>query len=148
MPTSEPAPDATIDLEVPARPEYLSLIRLVVGAAAGVGDLLGPDRIDDLKLVVSEACTNAIEAYPPDAAEPLVRVRCEVGDDGVMVEVADLGKGFDPERAGGSLMIDDPGRAALEGGLGLPLMGSLCDELSIRSGDAGTTVRLVIREDR
>lgn len=52
-----------LELEIPARPEYIAIVRLVVSSVASTRRNLPDDRIDDLKLAVSEACTNAIEAY-------------------------------------------------------------------------------------
>jgi anti-sigma regulatory factor (Ser/Thr protein kinase) len=52
-----------VRLEIPARPEYLGLARQVVAAAAAIEATFRPDRIDDLRVVVSEATTNAIEAH-------------------------------------------------------------------------------------
>ena len=55
-----------IELRIPARAEYLSLVRAVVAAAASLDPRLADSRIDDLRLVVSEATTNAIEAHATD----------------------------------------------------------------------------------
>ena len=54
---------AVVELAIPARPAYLSLVRLVVDAAVGsLAPGLSAARLDDLKIVVTEACSNAIEA--------------------------------------------------------------------------------------
>ena len=50
-------------LEIPARPEYLVVARQVVAAAASVEPTFRDERIDDLRIAVSEATTNAIEAH-------------------------------------------------------------------------------------
>ena len=42
-----------ITLEIPAKAEYLSLVRAVVASAAGLDKSLGNQRIDDLRLAVS-----------------------------------------------------------------------------------------------
>ncbi len=52
-----------VELEIPARAEFVALARLVVSAIAASDSTLADERIDDLKLAVSEACTNAIEAH-------------------------------------------------------------------------------------
>ncbi|MCB1248865.1 MAG: ATP-binding protein, partial [Acidimicrobiales bacterium] len=51
-----------VQLEIPARPEYLTLARQVVAAAAALEPTFADERIDDLRIAVSEAATNAIEA--------------------------------------------------------------------------------------
>lgn len=47
------------NITIPAKPEYVGVARLVVAAFAG---LLGFDdeTVEDIKIAVSEACTNAI----------------------------------------------------------------------------------------
>ena len=51
-----------ITLEIPAKAEYLSLVRAVVVSAAGLDPAVEDQRIEDLRLAVSEATTNAIRA--------------------------------------------------------------------------------------
>ena len=51
-----------VQLEIPARPEFVGIARMAVGALAGIRPGLAYERIDDLRIVVSEACTSAIEA--------------------------------------------------------------------------------------
>ena len=53
----------SLELVVPARPEYIAMVRLVVSSLATARRNLADQRIDDLKLAVSEACANAIEAH-------------------------------------------------------------------------------------
>jgi serine/threonine-protein kinase RsbW len=146
-------------LDVPARPEYLSLVRQVVAAAAAV-QVVRDDRIEALRIAVSEATTNAIESYAglreaeaatahvtgveaPDVAERVV-VRCALAEDRIEVEVLDRAGGFEPGPSVGLPPPDDPGRLDRERGLGLPLMEHLTDEATITTGDGGTTVRLVV----
>ena len=126
-------------LEIPARPEYLLLARLVVSAAAELEPTFADERIDDLRLAVSEATTNAIEAHLGRATEDRIVLRCDLGDDRIHVEVHDQGPGFDAD-AGAAGDV----HALAEGGYGLPLMRGLTDETSITSGDDGTAVRLTV----
>src|SRR5690606_12629887 len=75
---------AAAALGIPARPAYLSLVRLVVDAAIGsLAPGMSPARLDDLKIAVSEACSNAIEAHEATVAEDPVVVRCMVEDEQV-----------------------------------------------------------------
>jgi anti-sigma regulatory factor (Ser/Thr protein kinase) len=62
-----------IELEIPARPEFVGIARMAVGALAGIRPGLAYERIDDLRIVVSEACTSAIEDL--DDSDQL-RLRC------------------------------------------------------------------------
>jgi serine/threonine-protein kinase RsbW len=137
---------AVVELEIPARPAYLSLVRLVVDAAVGsLAPGLGGARLDDLKLAVTEACSNAIEAHQEAAGgdSPVV-VRCQLDDRTVTVEVADHGGGFNPDGLGDMPAATDPLRLRYESGLGIPLMRTLADELSFVPDPDGTTVRLTV----
>ena len=42
-----------VELEIPARPEFIALARLLVSAMAGGGTGMADERVDDLKLAVS-----------------------------------------------------------------------------------------------
>lgn len=137
---------AVVELEIPARPAYLSLVRLVVDAAVGaLAPGLGGARLDDLKLAVTEACSNAIEAHQATwSADVPVLVRCELDDRTVTVEVVDRGRGFDPGELSSLPPATDPLRLRYESGLGIPLMRTLADELIFDAGPDGTTVRLTV----
>ena len=51
-----------VELDVPARPEFLALVRSIVTLIAETGSKLPAPRIEDLRLAVTEACANAIDA--------------------------------------------------------------------------------------
>ena len=137
---------AVVELEFPARPAYLSLVRLVVDAAVGaLAPGLGPARVDDLKIAVTEACSNAIEAHETNWSEGPVIVRCSVDDHEVRVEVIDRGAGFDPNKVETLPAVTDPRRLRHESGLGIALMRTLADEVSFTPAPDGTRVSLVVR---
>ena len=123
----------TVELRMPPRPENLALARL---ALAGIGSLAGASdgEIADLKLAVTEACTNAIlHAYGDGAAGDLV-VRYRFRAATVEIEVEDDGSGFDP---------DDPGARVSElggEGMGLLIIRTLTDLLEIESDASGSRV--------
>jgi anti-sigma regulatory factor (Ser/Thr protein kinase) len=136
--------DGVVVLRVPARAEHLALVRLVVtNLAEGIAQLAG-HRLDDLRLAVSEACANAVEAYGRvgrAGAEVVVRCRAEPGR--MEVEVHDEAGGFDPDRLQPHPPIDAPERLHHERGLGVPLMRELAEAEFVPEG-GGTTVRLVV----
>src|SRR5204863_8087898 len=86
-----------IELVLPARPEFLAMVRAIVTLIAETGSKLPGPRIDDLRLAVTEAFANAIDAErrKPDADRQSVVVRCELDPDFVAVEVHDEPCGFD-----------------------------------------------------
>lgn len=136
---------AVVELAIPARPAYLSLVRLVVDAAVGsLAPGLTAARLDDLKIAVTEACSNAIEAHEAIYADGPVVVRCVIDDDHVTVEVVDRGRGFDPDRVERLPAATDPRRLRHESGLGIPLMRTLTDEMAFTPADDGTTVSLTV----
>jgi len=134
-----------IELEIPARPEYVALARLVVSSLACARRDLADDRIDDLKVAVSEACTNAIEAHHSADSDDAVVVRCEEFADHLDIWVEDRGSGFDPHTLPEHPPVTDPERLNFERGLGIPLIRTLVDEVVIESSDAGTSVRMTMQ---
>jgi anti-sigma regulatory factor (Ser/Thr protein kinase) len=136
--------DREVVLRVPARAEHLALVRVVVTSLAeDLADLDG-HRIDDLRLVVSEACANAVEAYgrngPRGAA---IEVRCRATTGRMEVEVHDEAGGFDPGGLRPHPPVEAPERLHHERGLGVPLMRELA-EAQFRVEGGGTTVTLVV----
>jgi serine/threonine-protein kinase RsbW len=135
---------AEVELEIPARPEYHSLARQVVAAAAALEPTFRDERIDDLRIAVSEATTNAVEAHADLDADERIVIRCNLGDDRIEVEVLDRGLGFEPEHETEMPETTGSERLRQERGLGIPLMRVLADEAEITSLASGTAVRLVV----
>src|SRR5688572_29663308 len=109
--------DSTIELEIPARPEFVALARLVVSSLASSRRDLTDDQVDELKCAVSEACTNAVEAHRSAHSDDSVRIRCTELGDRLEVEVEDRGSGFDPESLPDHPPVTDPDRLNFERGL-------------------------------
>lgn len=137
-----------VELEIPARPEYLALARLVVAAAASLEPSLHDERIEDLRVAVSEATTNAIESHATLDGEERIVIRCNLDDERIEVWIVDQGAGFDPSAVDDMPDLTDPDRLEREGGFGLPLMRVLTDEAEIRSSPGGTAVKLVVHQKR
>ena len=140
--------EEVVELEIPARAEFVALARLVVSAIAASDSTLADERIDDLKLAVSEACTNAIEAHDAASVEESVLVRCWADEQTMEVSVQDRGRGFDPATLPDHPPVTDPARLKFERGLGIPLIRALVDEVEFSSSGSGTAVRLVMRNGR
>ena len=138
------ADDAVIELEIPARAEFVGLARLVVSSLASARRALAEDRVDDLKLAVSEACTNAIEAHADAVVDDRVTVRWSEGDDRLQVQIEDRGAGFDPSDLPEHPPVTDPERLNFERGLGIPLIRTLVDEVDFDPSATGTSVRMVM----
>jgi serine/threonine-protein kinase RsbW len=118
VPMMEQRTNTDVKLTLPARPENVSVIRHVLGAFAEALRL--PDElIEDLRLAVTEACTNVVRhAYP-------VEISIRPTEDYVSVVVADQGRGI-----GTSSDITGPG-------LGLPLIAAIADEVDLQPVPGG-----------
>ncbi len=108
-----------VRLTLPAQAESIPVIRHVLGAFAEAM-ALPPDVIEDIRLAVTEACTNVVRhAYDGDHPGPIdVLVRPD--GDHIDVIVSDRGRGM-----GLSPDIDGPG-------LGLPLIAALADTIELQ----------------
>lgn len=138
------APERSLELSVPSRVEYIAIVRLVVSSLATARRALADERVSDLKLAVSEACTNAIEANGHAGGDRPVVVSCWEGEDRFEVCVADSGAGFDPESLPAHPPVTDPERLNFERGLGIPLIRSLVDDVRFESSPTGTAVWLTV----
>lgn len=145
--------DDVVHLRVPAQPEYLALVRMVIAGTARIDPLLDDERVDDLRVIVSEACTNAIEALrlraedqglDPASLDSTITIECHLSSSRVEVIIADEGAGFDPDDLDALPAVTDPSRLRIERGLGIPLIRALSDEAEITSGPDGTRVRVVL----
>ncbi|HET9692049.1 MAG TPA: ATP-binding protein [Acidimicrobiales bacterium] len=132
------------ELQIPASPEYIGIVRLVVSSLASARRALADERVDDLKLAVSEACTNAIEAHAAAGSEQPVVVRVHEGTERLEVEIVDKGAGFDPDALPVHPPVTDPDRLNFERGLGIPLIRTLVDEVQFVPTGDGTTVRMTL----
>jgi serine/threonine-protein kinase RsbW len=131
--------DLSLELSVPSRTEYIAVVRLVVASLVTARRSVADDRIDDLKLAVSEACTNAIEAnLAATEAHPVV-VRVWEAPERLEVCIVDSGKGFEPDLLPEHPPVTDPDRLNFERGLGIPLIRTLVDAVRFESGPEGTS---------
>jgi serine/threonine-protein kinase RsbW len=133
-----------IELVIPPRTEHLALVRLVVQSTASVNGQVPSRRIDDLRLAVSEACANALDAADATGSDAPVRITIELDEDLVAVTVTDQAGGFDVDDLDPIPPATDPRRLRHERGLGIPLMRSLADEVTFTRTPTGTTVRLLV----
>ncbi|MEO5679790.1 MAG: ATP-binding protein [Acidimicrobiales bacterium] len=137
-------PETVLCLEIPPRAEFVAVARLVVSTAAKSRRSLADDRVADLTLALSEACTNAIEAHDAKDESDRVTVRVDEDEDRLVVTVADQGSGFDLMELPTHPAVTDPERLNFERGLGIPIIRNLVDEVTFTSDDGGTTVTMVL----
>jgi len=121
----------TVRLTIPAKAEYITLSRLALTGLSRVRPL-PDDLLADLKLALTEACSNSVRhAY--DDGEGHVEISFELLEDRLVIEVSDDGSGFEPEGAGRELGAGD----LAEGGLGIAIIRSIADELEIGGRESG-----------
>jgi serine/threonine-protein kinase RsbW len=128
---------ARVRLTFPAKPEYITLGRLALTGLARLHPL-SEETLGDLKLALTEACTNCVlHAYADRPGN--VEITYELQADRLAVEVADDGPGF--EYANGNGDETD----LMEGGLGLAIIRALADEFELgqREGRPGSRLRFV-----
>jgi stage II sporulation protein AB (anti-sigma F factor) len=122
----------TFDRSYQAAPESVARARADVAAFA-VDHGVDPSRVDDIRLAVSEAVTNAvIHGYRETSGT--VHIRARHADGTLWISVRDFGCGMQPR----------PMETARSGmGLGLALIGRVVGELSVapQRGE-GTDVRM------
>jgi len=127
-----------VRMTMPARPEGVAVVRQ---ALAGMADAMDFDAavVADMKMAVSEACTNVVvHAYDDSAGILEVDIRAE--EEALTIVVRDHGTGIQPR----PIRRDVP---AL--GLGLPLIAALSDSFELRgSVGEGTEVRMTFRSMR
>lgn len=123
-------------LVIPAKPEYITLSRLALTGLSRVRPL-PPETLADLKLALTEACSNSVRHAYADG-EGQVEIMFELSADRLVVEVADDGTGFEPEDAGRAA----DGADLTEGGLGIAIIRSIADEVEIAGGGNGRGSRL------
>lgn len=136
---------SVVHLEIPPRRDHLALVRLVLSGAAAIERLVPEARVEDLRLAVSEACANAVDAQLRAGTDVPLGIRIELGGDAVAVTVTDHAGGFEPSEVDPLPLATDPSRLRHERGLGIPLMRDLVDELTFSRVGGGTAVRLVVR---
>lgn len=76
-----PVDSREVSLGIPAKPEYLVLVRLALSAVCRLTPL-APDEVADLKLAVTEAATSRVQPdRPGDAESPELRVGMRLEED-------------------------------------------------------------------
>jgi anti-sigma regulatory factor (Ser/Thr protein kinase) len=96
---------------------------------------IGDQRLDDLRLVVSELVTNSVR-HAQLEADDRITLRVDADTDVIRVEIHDGGRGFEPVAA--------PTTMYQESGWGLYLISQIADRWGVSNDDGGTTVWLEI----
>jgi serine/threonine-protein kinase RsbW len=127
-----------VRLRIPARAEYITLGRLALTGLSRLQEL-SDETLADLKLALTEACSNSVRHAYRDGREGVVEILYDLQPGRLVIEVSDDGPGFDYVETEGE------DRGLTEGGLGLAIIRSLSDEFELggRSTDGGSRLRFV-----
>ena len=133
-----------IEMKLPAKPDNIGIIRLTLsGIASSMGFTY--EEVEDLKIAVSEACTNSVQhAYEKDEGGEVI-VGFGIYADKLELMVADCGKSFNLNQVKAELgpyTASSTVEQLSEGGLGLFLMETLMDEVRVMN-HSGVTVFMV-----
>jgi serine/threonine-protein kinase RsbW len=132
-----------IEMTIPAEPEYVGVVRLT---ASGVSNRMGYsyDDIEDIKVAISEACTNAVNHAYKKYEDGKIKIGFGVYEDRLEIMVVDRGESFDFQAVYkdlGPFSGETSVEQMSEGGLGLFLIETLMDKVEI-SGDSGVVVMM------
>ncbi|GAB3045253.1 anti-sigma B factor RsbW [Virgibacillus ainsalahensis] len=130
-----------IEMKVPAKADYVGVIRLSI---SGIANRMGfsYEDIEDLKVAISEAITNAVDHAYSERDEGEITIGFGLYEERLEIMVADYGGSFDL-----SEIKDDIGpyknsesvEDLREGGFGLYLIDALMDKVQI-SNNSGVIV--------
>ena len=122
--------DPDMQIALPARAENIAIVRHAFGALEDAY-ALDAQTLSDIRLAVTEACTNVVVHAYPDGSEGPMEVFATLLGDELTVVVRDEGTGIGPRP-------DSPGL-----GLGLPLIASLTESVRLgRDEEERTEVRM------
>jgi serine/threonine-protein kinase RsbW len=127
-------------------PSKFGYEKVAMAASAIIAEGMGfpPEKIEDLKTAISEACINAIEHGNKMQIDKKVTVFFSISESKLTIDVIDEGKGSTFHVSEKPDLI-----AKLEGkdsprGIGLFLIKSLMDEAELLTGIKGSQIRMVI----
>lgn len=132
-----------VTLTLPMLPDMEIAASRTVTALAEFMEMT-PDRVDEVRMAVLEACINAFEHSRSEDGK--VALTFSVLGEGAVPEklqirIEDTGVGFKPADVK-EPKIEDKLKAESKRGWGLKIIRGLMDEVDIRSNDDGTTVTM------
>lgn len=122
---------AAVTLELAARAENVMLVRQSVEGAVGRMGAAG-QQLEDIKLAVTEACSNVVKHAYEGAAGPMT-ITVDRAGNALTLTVADAGEWREVETA----------ETGEQPGMGLQIMESVADSHEIHRTPVGTEVVLV-----
>ncbi len=125
-----------MEIAIPPRSVYVGVVRLTVTSLARNAGL-DEDRVDDLRIAVTEACTSAVLAHEEAGISEPVVVKWAEESGRFVIDVE--GKVQPPYQA-----LEDSHGFSTREVLSHALLESLVDETELSSTDRGTRARLIL----
>lgn len=128
-------------VNIPSNPIFERVVR---ASADELGQAIGlpPDRIEDLKLAVSEAVNNAIDHGNQREVAKLVEVIFILDNDKLEVRISDQGRGVEQIDFSRRIVEEQNLDSGMHRGFGMYLISSLVDDYEVRSSQHGTVMTL------
>jgi serine/threonine-protein kinase RsbW len=128
-------------LEIPPQSAYVAIVRLAftsLGRAAGLDE----EKLDDLKIAISESCANAVLSTQEAGVDDPVTISFNADDECLEVVVADAGA----VHTEGSVAAADSQGFSTRHIMSMELLKSLVDEFEFSPRDGGgMQTRLMLR---
>lgn len=132
----------SVRLEIPPQSAYVAIARLAItslGRAAGLDE----EKLDDLKIAISESCANAVLCVQETGVESPIEVSFAAWDEALEVVVSHSGEVVD--LADGGAEADSQGFST-QRVMSMALLRSLVDELDLSPrADGRMQARLLLR---
>ena len=132
-------------LSIPCASEFVGVVRLAVSGLATRMNF-NIEEIEDIKISVSEACTNAIQHAYPNITNPndgKIDIFAKIYADRLDITVRDYGVGFNLGTIGTSEQ-KEKSQEKFGLGLGLTFIKSLMDDTDFQSiAGKGTTIHMI-----
>lgn len=128
-PNSQESTSSVLAIDLPATAENVMLVRQTLdGAIRGLG--ASQRTADDMKLAVTEACSNVVKYAYTDSGD--IQIELSVDGELVLLVVSDSGNWREPATD-----------ADIEqSGMGIPLMEAVSTSFELTTGDNGTKVAM------
>ncbi len=135
-----------VEFSIPCMSDYVGVVRLAVSGLATRMNF-SIEEIEDIKIAVSEACTNSVQYAFDKPENERVFISFNLFKDKLEIIVKDNGKGFETNQLERIPIeernIDDIDESIPRLGLGITFIKSLMDETKITSEPGkGTTIQM------
>ena len=135
-----------VEFSIPCMSDYVGVVRLAVSGLATRMNF-SIEEIEDIKIAVSEACTNSVQYAFDKPENERVFISFNLFKDKLEIIIKDNGKGFEVNKLEKTPIderrLEDIDESVPRLGLGITFIKSLMDETNITSEPGkGTTIQM------